>query len=407
MKFANLLRGSDWFFLFPKMYYKEKARHAAIVISMIVGMLITGTSNTILSKFQTRECVLNCDGENKESFEQPMWQTLNMFVGEMLCGLIYILSDLYFKTRASAGQYERIEESIPRDGKEDEEEKAGADGEEPSKTEPPVEFEGDLVRPELQGKDVWYLFFPSFFDILGTTLMNVGLVFVSASIYQMLRGFVVILVAVLSRIVLKTKYRPYKLIGLASIFLGVCVVGLAPILYPNSSEVHGSKNTGLGLLFVLIAQFFAAAQFITEEKIILKYEINPLKMVGFEGLFGALTVLLLMFLTYITGLFKTNPMLDIVSGFHQIFSNPMLWGTSIGCAISIGGFNWFGLNITKYLSSTARCTIDTCRTLFIWLISLSLGWEIFIPLQVVGFVILIFGIFLFNDVFKSVLNKRE
>jgi nitrate/TMAO reductase-like tetraheme cytochrome c subunit len=85
MKFANLLRGSDWFFLFPKMYYKEKARHAAIVISMIVGMLITGTSNTILSKFQTRECVLNCDGENKESFEQPMWQTLNMFVGEMLC----------------------------------------------------------------------------------------------------------------------------------------------------------------------------------------------------------------------------------------------------------------------------------------------------------------------------------
>ena len=45
----------------------------------------------------------------------------------------------------------------------------------------------------------------------------------------------------------------------------------------------------------------------------------------------------------------------------------------------------------------------TCfrRTLFIWIISLGLGWETFKYLQVVGFVVLIYGTFLFNNVVTS------
>lgn len=42
--------------------------------------------------------------------------------------------------------------------------------------------------------------------------------------------------------------------------------------------------------------------------------------------------------------------------------------------------------------------IDTCRTLFIWVFSLAFGWETFSFLQVIGFLVLIYGTFLFNDV---------
>lgn len=56
--------------------------------------------------------------------------------------------------------------------------------------------------------------------------------------------------------------------------------------------------------------------------------------------------------------------------------------------------------ITKRISSTTRATIDSCRTFFIWLVSLALGWETFIALQVVGFVILVLGTFVYNEVVR-------
>ena len=40
--------------------------------------------------------------------------------------------------------------------------------------------------------------------------------------------------------------------------------------------------------------------------------------------------------------------------------------------------------MTRNISATSRSIIDTLRTLFIWLISLGLGWEKFNWLQVLG-----------------------
>ncbi|CAH1768393.1 11225_t:CDS:2, partial [Entrophospora sp. SA101] len=55
---------------------------------LVTGMLISGVCNTILNKLQDMQCVENCDQEtNKKYFEQPVWQTLNMFIGETLCFL--------------------------------------------------------------------------------------------------------------------------------------------------------------------------------------------------------------------------------------------------------------------------------------------------------------------------------
>ena len=68
----------------------------------------------------------------------------------------------------------------------------------------------------------------------------------------------------------------------------------------------------------------------------------------------------------------------------------------MGCS----GFNFFGLSVTRSVSATARSTIDTCRTLFIWLVSLGLGWETFKWLQILGFALLVYGTFVFNDIVR-------
>ena len=66
--------------------------------------------------------------------------------------------------------------------------------------------------------------------------------------------------------------------------------------------------------------------------------------------------------------------------------------------VSCSGFNFFGISVTRSVSATSRSTIDTCRTLFIWIVSLGLGWESFKWLQVVGFVLLVYFTFLFNGI---------
>jgi len=50
------------------------------------------------------------------------------------------------------------------------------------------------------------------------------------------------------------------------------------------------------------------------------------------------------------------------------------------------------------VSAAARSTIDSCRTLGIWLVSLGLGWEKFRWGQVIGFGILVYGTFVFNEI---------
>ncbi|KAI5285414.1 hypothetical protein KEM55_000669 [Ascosphaera atra] len=81
-----------------------------------------------------------------------------------------------------------------------------------------------------------------------------------------------------------------------------------------------------------------------------------------------------------------------------------MW-SSLAIMLSIGGFNFFGISVTRTVSATSRSTIDTCRTLFIWVISLALGWESFKWLQVVGFAMLVYGTFLFNDIVRPPLEK--
>jgi len=71
---------------------------------------------------------------------------------------------------------------------------------------------------------------------------------------------------------------------------------------------------------------------------------------------------------------------------------------SIGIIFSIGFFNACGVAVTKFASAAQRSTIDTCRTLCIWVISLILGWEDFYAAELIGFVMLVGGTLVYNEI---------
>jgi len=74
----------------------------------------------------------------------------------------------------------------------------------------------------------------------------------------------------------------------------------------------------------------------------------------------------------------------------------LVW--SILICFSIASFNAFGVAVTKNASSAQRSTIDTSRTVLIWAVQLATGAETFDPLQLVGFILLVAGTLVYNEI---------
>jgi len=274
----------------------------------------------------------------------------------------------------------------------------------------------------LAGFRVCLLALPAICDICGTTLMNAGLLLVAASIYQMTRGALVLFVGLFSVVFLHRKLHLFQWISLVGVVLGVAIVGLAGAIFPDSAKIptdiedRAGKDQAdmsdtiraiIGVLLIAGAQIFTATQFVLEEWIFEKSSLQPLSAVGWEGIFGFSVTSVVMIVLHLA-IGRTDAgrhgYFDIAEGWEQMTQHRPIFISSILIMISIGCFNFFGLSVTRSVSATSRSTIDTCRTLFIWIISLGLRWETFKWLQVVGFALLVYFTFLFNGLVKPPLR---
>merc|ERR1711939_158381 len=102
----------------------------------------------------------------------------------------------------------------------------------------------------------------------------------------------------------------------------------------------------IGVFLIAGAQIFTASQFVLEEYILEKYALEPLKVVGWEGLFGfSVTVLGMLVMHLAVGRTAKGKYgyFDLVEGWRQVSHYPDIRTSSILIMISIGGFNFFGL----------------------------------------------------------------
>ena len=99
-------------------------------------------------------------------------------------------------------------------------------------------------------------------------------------------------------------------------------------------------------------------------------------------------------------------------------ADPAIIWMAIGMMSSIAIFNVCGITTTKYASAAQRSTIDTSRTVIIWMMSVWLGLETFHWQAIIGFVMLVFGTLLYNEIIvlpflgfdqntKEAIAKRE
>lgn len=337
-----------------------------------------------------------------------------MFVGEAACWAVIALSTAFSNAR-------RILSSAPTSGKN-------------SPNSDTLASSPLLSEPNQQTGTVklYIVALPAMCDILSTTMLNVGLLFVVPSIYQMTRGTVVLFSALFSVWFLRRRVERYKWFALLLVVLGVTVVSLAgatkqdpisedpphlpPTIYApelsldavetarltSASSVHALKTT-IGVCIVSAAQILAAAQFVLEEVIMSRYPIAPLELIGYEGVSGLIVMLSAQVIAHITYGSTNNgrgSIFDMSTGWYQIIRNPRIYTASILMMASTGVYNYFALTVTRSLSATHRSTIDTFRTILIWAVGLGSGWESFKWLQLIGFMGLVFGNLLFNEVVR-------
>ena len=73
---------------------------------------------------------------------------------------------------------------------------------------------------------------------------------------------------------------------------------------------------------------------------------------------------------------------------------------SLFSVLSIAGFNATGVMITKHASAAQRSTVDTCRTLVIWCVFLVAGKEKFLFGELIGFIVLVLGTLVYNEIIE-------
>ncbi|XP_074540634.1 solute carrier family 35 member F6 [Halichoeres trimaculatus] len=330
-------------------------------------MLTTGSINTLSSKWADMFSAKGCNNSPEHKFDHPFLQAVGMFLGELSClGVFYIL--LCHDRRSPEPKLNRAQSFNP------------------------------------------LLFFPpAMCDMTATSLMYVALNMTSASSFQMLRGAVIIFTGLLSVAFLGRRLVPSQWFGICITILGLVIVGLADFFSGHKDE-HKLSDVITGDLLIIMAQVIVAVQVVLEERFVYQHDVHPLRAVGTEGFFGFVVLSLLLIPMYFipVGNFSGNPrhvLEDALDAFCQIGHKPLIILALLGNTVSIAFFNFAGISVTKEISATTRMVLDSLRTLVIWVVSLGLGWEQFHGLQVLGFIVLLVGAALYNQLHRPLLEK--
>jgi len=360
------------------------AKHnVALTAFWVICMLLTGTLNTLTTKIQFTMESVGIDGEDK-TFTKPWYGTFNMLSAMFL---VLVVEQIFM----GCTLFKR-----------------------PSGKDVPLLDGGG--KPWSQ--KVILVAIPAAFDLLATAFCCIGIMYIPASVWQMLRGSALVFCALLSVVFLKRKLYAYNWLGLFFCVVGITSVGLANVLGTKQDDSSGgaSEDTGFlvyGMTLVLLGQIVQAAQVIAEEWLMKDVDLPSVQIIGFEGFWG---ILMMIFIVY--------PLLWILPGddnghkedpfdtMVMISNSPPLMGCVVTYLFSCGTFNITGIQVTAALSAVHRMMMDASRTMVIWAFGLYVHygvdpnskfgetWNNYSYMQLVGFFILVIGQAIYGEVLK-------
>ncbi len=347
-------------------------------VVFILGFLVFGSLNTLCTKLQFSLTSVGLAGEEKP-FSKPWFGSYRMFLAMFLVLITYVGTGFIgYMVRALTKK--SASDADASDG-EGQGRKAGLTS----------------ILPKMSLSQFLFIALPACFDLMASSMSFVGLLYISASTWQMLRGSMIIFNSILFVLFLGRRLYAYNWAGVGLCTCGILMVGGAGVLAASESASEPSGETQsqtssktdkaaepaassdvtlklVGTALVIFGQLIQAGQVVVEEKILKsgnteETPLEPAVVVGLEGLWGTLILTFIGFpLLYFVipgsdydhcqeNIFDTIAMLQNSSSLQVVIGLYL-----ISCSL----YNFCGMSITKYLNSIHRTMLDAWRTLFIW-----------------------------------------
>jgi len=202
----------------------------------------------------------------------------------------------------------------------------------------------------------WYIkpAIPAFFNLCCTALRWASLVFVAASLAEILiNAMELVFSSFAARIFRKRLISPRRWIGVTVVTIGVLGVGLAKAMDKKDSSDEEHKFF-VGNLLIFGQCIFSVFQDLSEEIILQEAEYPATLLLGMEGLFG---------------LAFGIPLYFLFSSEHIYFTRfNLVWGVGIVLVVLLTGL--FNLYATEVTSSMTRNVWRQFRTALVWVTGL-------------------------------------
>lgn len=251
---------------------------------------------------------------------------------------------------------------------------------------------------------------PSFFDAIASSLQNISLLLMPASVNQLLCGGSLITTCLVSKIMLGRQINRHHWLGNALALLGFTLVGYSSLINEDATEQYSLGGEILGIVMVVASLFLQGVQYNTEELIMMKNAVDPQRMVGMEGFLGIIwTFCWMVALSFFKcpddelcdkhGYFE-----DPAIGVKEIFADSGLFFWCLVTVFSVMFFNMSSMNLTKRVSCVYSAFWSATRTAVVWVASLVFSLETWnwksSPIQFAGFVFLILGNLTYNEILE-------
>ncbi|KAF5395971.1 hypothetical protein PHET_11476 [Paragonimus heterotremus] len=186
-----------------------------ISVMLFMGTLNTITRKTSFDSFARGYYNHSANGTRTEhSFNKPWFQTFTMFLGEIQCFLVYIIWNC---RRRLTKEQQQVQIS-------------------------PEEFKMNQTE-EKKAPLINWVFLPlAICDLLATIVSGIGLLYIDASVWQIMRGSLIIFAGVLSIVVLKRKLRCFHWTGMLITMCGLVLVGAKSVFGGQSIRYTPSQS---------------------------------------------------------------------------------------------------------------------------------------------------------------------
>eukprot|EP01122_Echinamoeba_exundans_P010712 TRINITY_DN4066_c0_g1_i1.p1 TRINITY_DN4066_c0_g1~~TRINITY_DN4066_c0_g1_i1.p1 ORF type:complete len:312 (-),score=31.91 TRINITY_DN4066_c0_g1_i1:246-1181(-) len=219
------------------------------------------------------------------------------------------------------------------------------------------------------------LILPSSLDVLNTLLGIFGLLWIPASVWQMINGAVLIFGAIFSKIILKRRLSKFHFAAVAVAAVALAVGGAASLLNNNQSPNINNSTAQfiVGVVLVSVAQIVAALHMVVEEKLISSIAV-PFEsdhIVGIQGINGIFAMLILLVPSKYIWI-GDAPLDDFIDGCLQIYNSLALTVLMAVFILSVAAFNYAAVEVALRLSTVHRALFDSCRMITVWVVCIVL-----------------------------------